>query len=138
VANRELKDRLSDDKYCFACGTLNPIGLRMEVAYREGKAISRLAVRREFQGWKNIVHGGVVATILDEIMAHAVTHYAGKAVTTTLQITYRIPMHVGQEIQAEGYIVQRKSRGALAKGEIRRVDNEEVLATSESRLVFLQ
>jgi len=80
----------------------------------------------------------VVATILDEIMAHAVTHYAGKAVTTTLQITYRIPMHVGQEIQAEGYIVQRKSRGALAKGEIRRVDNEEVLATAESRLVFLQ
>jgi uncharacterized protein (TIGR00369 family) len=109
----------------------------MEVTYGGGKAMSRLAVKREFQGWKDIVHGGVVAAILDEIMAHAVIHYAGKAVTTSLQITYRVPMHVGEEVQAEGCIVQRKSRGALAKGEIRGIGNDKVLATAESRHIFL-
>ena len=137
MADKELKDKLSDDQYCFACGPLNPIGLRMEVAYLEDKAISRLSLKRDFQGWQNIVHGGVVATILDEIMAHAVMHYAGKAVTTSLEITYRAPLHVGQEIQAEGYVVQKKSRGAVARGEIRGVDNQEVIATAECRLVFL-
>jgi uncharacterized protein (TIGR00369 family) len=137
VVVKESKDELSDDKYCFACGPLNPIGLRMEVSYRENKAICRLVLKREFQGWKNIVHGGVVATILDEIMAHAVMRYVGKAVTTSLQITYRVPLHVGQEIQAEGHVVQEKSRGVVARGEIRGVENQKLIATAESRLVFL-
>jgi acyl-coenzyme A thioesterase PaaI-like protein len=119
VVVKESKDELSDDKYCFACGPLNPIGLRMEVSYRENKAICRLVLKREFQGWKNIVHGGVVATILDEIMAHAVMHYVGK------------------EIQAEGHVVQEKSRGVVARGEIRGVENQKLIATAESRLVFL-
>ncbi|MDY6988295.1 MAG: PaaI family thioesterase [Thermodesulfobacteriota bacterium] len=130
-------NRLADDKYCFACGPHNPIGLRMEVIYGESKAMSRLSLKREFQGWEDIVHGGVVATVLDEIMAHAVMHYVGKAVTTSLQITYRVPLHVGQEIQAEGYVIQKKSRGAVARGEIRGVENGKVIATAESRLVFL-
>ncbi|MDY6838244.1 MAG: PaaI family thioesterase [Thermodesulfobacteriota bacterium] len=109
----------------------------MEVIYVKNKAISRLSLKREFQGWKDIVHGGVVATVLDEIMAHAVMHYVGKAVTTFLQITYREPLPVGQEIQAEGYVIQKKSRGAVARGEIRGVENGTVIATAESRLVFL-
>ena len=88
MAGKELNKKLSDDRYCFACGPLNPIGLHMEVSFLEDKATSRLALEKEFQGWNNIVHGGMVATILDEIMAHAVMHYVGKSVTTSLQITF--------------------------------------------------
>jgi len=73
----------------------------MEVSFRDNKASSRLALKREFQGWNDIVHGGVVATILDEIMAHAVMHYVGQAVTTSLQITYRAPLHVGEEFEVQ-------------------------------------
>lgn len=138
MADRELKDSLSDDGYCFACGALNPIGLHMEVSYLENKATSRLALKREFQGWNDIVHGGVVATILDEIMAHAVMHYVGKSVTTSLQITYRAPLHVGQEIQAAGYVVEQKSRAAVARGEIRVTDNGKVIAAGESRFLLLR
>ncbi|MGD8757298.1 MAG: PaaI family thioesterase [Deltaproteobacteria bacterium] len=134
---RRSQQQLSDDKYCFACGTLNPVGLHMEVSYLEDKAVSKLSVRREFQGWHDIVHGGMVATILDEIMAHAVMHYVGKGVTTSLQITYRNPLPVGEEIRAVGYVVERKSRIAVARGEIRRAGNEKVIATGESRFVLL-
>ncbi len=137
MADRGRKQELSDDRYCFACGTLNPIGLHMEVFYLEDKAVSRFTLKREFQGWRNIVHGGVVATILDEIMAHAVMHYVGKAVTTSLQITYRVPLHVGQEVRTVGYVVERKSRAAVARGEVRAVDNGKVIATGESRFILL-
>lgn len=137
MAGKELKDKLDDGRYCFACGPLNPIGLHMEVSYLEDKAISRLSLNREFQGWNDIVHGGVVATILDEIMAHAVTHYIGKAVTTSLQITYRAPLHVGHEMQVVGYVVEEKSRAAVAKGEIRGADDKKLIATGESRFVLL-
>jgi uncharacterized protein (TIGR00369 family) len=134
---RRSQQKLSDDSYCFACGSLNPIGLHMEVSYLEEKAVSNLCLRREFQGWHDIVHGGVVATILDEIMAHAVMHYVGKGVTTSLQITYRDPVPVGQEVSAVGYVVERKSRAAVARGEIRRAGNGKVLATGESRFILL-
>jgi uncharacterized protein (TIGR00369 family) len=134
---RRSQQKLSDDRYCFACGSLNPIGLHMEVSYLEQKAVSKLSLKREFQGWHDIVHGGVVATILDEIMAHAVMHYVGKGVTTSLQITYRDPVPVGQEVSAVGYVVERKSRAAVARGEIRRAGNGKVVATGESRFILL-
>jgi uncharacterized protein (TIGR00369 family) len=108
----------------------------MEVSYLEDKAVSRFSLKREFQGWSNIVHGGVVATILDEIMAHAVMHYVGKGVTTSLQITYRAPLHVDKEVRAVGYVAERKSRAAVAKGEVRAVDNGKLIATGESRFIF--
>jgi acyl-coenzyme A thioesterase PaaI-like protein len=116
VADKELKSKLSDDRYCFACGTLNPIGLHMEVSYLEDKAVSRFSLKREFQGWSNIVHGGVVATILDEIMAHAVMQ--------------------DKEVRAVGYVAERKSRAAVAKGEVREVENGKLIATGESRFIF--
>jgi uncharacterized protein (TIGR00369 family) len=131
--NREL----SDDRYCFACGPLNPIGLRMEVSFAENRAFSRLALRQEFQGWKDLVHGGVVATILDEIMAHAVIHYVGQAVTTSLQITYRAPLHVEDEIEAVGYVAETKRRVAIARAEISVPGGGKILATGESRFLLV-
>jgi uncharacterized protein (TIGR00369 family) len=133
-----VKEKLSDDQYCFACGTLNPIGLRMEVSFHDNKAYSRLSLKREFQGWSDIVHGGVMATILDEIMAHAVLHYVGQAVTTSLQVTYRAPLKVGEEFEAIGYVVEQKSRAAVAKAEIRTPASKKILARGESKFVLLK
>jgi uncharacterized protein (TIGR00369 family) len=133
-----VKEKLSDDQYCFACGTLNPIGLRMEVSFHDNKAYSRLSLKREFQGWSDIVHGGVMATILDEIMAHAVLHYVGQAVTTSLQVTYRAPLKVGEEFEAIGYVAEQKSRVTVAKAEIRTPGSKKTLARGESKFVLLK
>jgi len=138
VAGEQLNKKLSDDRYCFACGPLNPIGLHMEVSFRDNKASSRLTLEREFQGWQDIVHGGLIATILDEIMAHAVMHYVGQAVTTSLQITYRAPLHVGEEFQAVGYVVEQKSRAAVAEAEIRLTNNTNLIAKGESKFILLR
>jgi uncharacterized protein (TIGR00369 family) len=138
VAGKELKKKLFDDRYCFACGPLNPIGLHMEVSFRDNKAFSRLALKREFQGWNDIVHGGVVATILDEIMAHAVMHYVGQAVTTLLRITYRTPLHVGEEFEVIGYVVEQKSRAAVAKAEIRILHSKKLIAKGESKFILVR
>ena len=132
-----MKKALSDDQYCFACGSLNPIGLHMEVSYRDHRAFSRFALKKEFQGWENIVHGGVVATILDEIMAHAVIHYVGQGVTTSLQITYRAPLHVGEEIEVTGYVAEEKKRLVIARGEIRAPGGDKILAAGESKFLLL-
>ena len=110
----------------------------MEVSFRDNKASSRLTLEREFQGWNDIVHGGVVATILDEIMAHAVIHYVGQAVTTSLQITYRAPLHVETEFQVVGYVVEQKSRAVAAEAELRLTDSKKLIAKGESKFILLR
>ena len=109
----------------------------MEVSFRDNKAFSKLSLRREFQGWKDRVHGGVLATILDEIMAHAVIHYIGQAVTTSLQITYRAPLHVEDEIEVVGYVAEKKRRLAIAKAEISIPGGDKVIATGESKFLLV-
>jgi uncharacterized protein (TIGR00369 family) len=109
----------------------------MEVSFRDNKAVSRLTLKREFQGWKDLVHGGVVATILDEIMAHAVIEYVGQAVTTSLQITYRAPMHVETEVDVVGYVAEKKKRVAIAKAEIILPESQKLLASGESRFLLV-
>lgn len=108
----------------------------MEVSFNDDKAYSKLSLNREFQGWRDIVHGGVMATILDEIMAHAVLHYVGQAVTTSLQVTYRAPLHVGEEFEAIGYVAEKKSRAAVAKAEIRISGSNKLVARGESKFVL--
>ena len=110
----------------------------MEVSFRDNKAFSTVSLEREFQGWSDIVHGGVVATILDEIMAHAVMHYVGQALTTSLQITYRAPLHVGEECEAIGYVVEEKRRAVVANAKMRIRRSKKLLATGESKFILVR
>ncbi|MFO7739084.1 MAG: PaaI family thioesterase [Desulfatiglandaceae bacterium] len=58
--------------YCFACGTANPIGLDLQF-YRRGDTVcSDIRLSRYHEGWENIAHGGIISTLLDEIMSWAV------------------------------------------------------------------
>jgi hypothetical protein len=59
---------------CFGCGTNNPIGLRMTF-YRQGDAVcSDVVLKRDHVGWQNMAHGGIISTLLDEVMAWTVIY----------------------------------------------------------------
>jgi acyl-coenzyme A thioesterase PaaI-like protein len=58
--------------YCFACGTANPIGLDLHF-YRLGDRVcSDITLGKYHEGWQNIAHGGIISTLLDEIMSWTV------------------------------------------------------------------
>jgi acyl-coenzyme A thioesterase PaaI-like protein len=58
-------------RFCFVCGADNPIGLRAR-SYKVGGAIELpFVVRPEFAGWSEVAHGGLIATVLDEVMTWA-------------------------------------------------------------------
>jgi acyl-coenzyme A thioesterase PaaI-like protein len=83
-----------DANYCFVCGQDNPRGLKISVTYREAgmAAETELALPREFQGWAGVIHGGILATLLDEMMAHAVWHFAGPGLTLGLEVRFHAPL----------------------------------------------
>ncbi|MFH1034478.1 MAG: PaaI family thioesterase [Pseudomonadota bacterium] len=124
---------LADDGLCFACGERNPGGLGMRVRLADNQAHCLLTLAPRFQGWSGIAHGGIVCTVLDEIMAYAVIHFIGQGVTTGMESTFRQPVPLGQPITARGWIVQRRGRLAETAGEIRLADGDALLAQGKAR-----
>ena len=61
---------------CFGCGDNNPIGLRLRFAYAGNGVEASFTPSAEHQGFHDVVHGGIISTVLDEAMAWA-TAYAG-------------------------------------------------------------
>jgi len=125
-----------DDNHCFACGDLNPEGLHMEVEKNNGRARAQVTLRPTHQGWKDMAHGGLVSTILDEIMAHAVVDQEPQAATVELKIRFRDRVPLGRALITEGWIVDRNRRRITAQGELRLKETGELLAKAESKFLI--
>src|SRR5664280_1686427 len=66
---------------CFACGDLNETGLRLLPHLYAGGCWVELAIPERFQGWEGVVHGGIISTILDEVMSWSMVERDRWAVT---------------------------------------------------------
>ncbi|HDS30848.1 MAG TPA: PaaI family thioesterase [Firmicutes bacterium] len=106
------------DDGCFVCGPNNPIGLKLKFEYdRDNKrATSKVTFRKEHQGWDGVVHGGLLAAVLDDVMAHSVLCTDNLAITTRFNIIYRSPVGTGETVYLEGQVVEMKSRLAKVTG----------------------
>ena len=121
--------------HCFACGELNEHGLRLQLHLDEGRCWTELALAADFEGWEGIVHGGILTTILDEVMAWALVATDAWGLTARMTTDFRRPVRVGQRIRAEGWLAA--SRRRLIDAEARIVDaaSGELLATSKGLYV---
>jgi hypothetical protein len=92
------------DNYCFVCGKDNPRGFKIAVSYfdEELAAETELSLAREFQGWADVIHGGILATMLDEMMAHAVWRFAGPGLTLSLEVRFHAPLKPGEQVRVRG------------------------------------
>ncbi len=105
-----MKAPLADDRRCFACGPDNATGLRMTFEYGDGTARARVTPGREFGGWSNILHGGIVMTLLDEAMAHAAIAAGERAVTARIEVRFRNAVPTGVPLIAQGRVDGRRGR----------------------------
>jgi uncharacterized protein (TIGR00369 family) len=96
---------------CFVCGQANPIGLKIDFSYdEEGAAYATLALDQVVEGYPGVVHGGILSTLLDEVMAKAVINSGKIAVTAKLSVSYRKALNSGQSVLIKGWITRAKSR----------------------------
>ena len=88
---------------CFACGTANPIGLDMQF-YRLGDAVcSEIVLSKQYEGWENMAHGGIVSTLLDEIMSWTGMYFKRSfLVTRKMEIKYIRPVPVETPLIVSG------------------------------------
>ena len=65
----EVRD-LKRDNFCFVCGEENPKGMHLKFQKCQDKVYARFSFEKYYQGYNNIVHGGVISLVLDEAMAY--------------------------------------------------------------------
>jgi uncharacterized protein (TIGR00369 family) len=120
---------------CFACGELNEQGLHLAIHTDPAGSWTETTLEPRFQGWEAVAHGGIVCTLLDEVMAWAVIGRGTWGVTARLNVTFRRPIPVGRAIRAEGWVVDENRRAHRAEGRVLDVATGEVLASGESTFV---
>jgi len=92
------------DHNCFACGGQNAIGMRLEIELGEGTARTEWRAGADYVGWEDKIHGGILATLLDEVMAWAPSSYDSWAVTAEMHLRYRAPANPGELLVAEARV----------------------------------
>ncbi len=125
---------------CFACGPANPAGLRMRFAAGRDRVVSYLTVPDHLRGWSTMVHGGVVSTILDEIMSWSAIHrFKSVILTKSLSVAFKKPVHVGQPLKAVGTVLEiRSSREALMRGELFSATEGELYASAQGVFAIIK
>lgn len=128
------------DNYCFVCGKDNPQGLKIKVTYHseEAAATTELALPREYQGWADVIHGGILATLLDEMMAHAVWHFAGPGLTLSMETRFHHPLKPEEAIRVRGVLTALNGSRRTAEAEIIRVADGKKIASGKSRFLLLE
>ena len=113
------------DGMCFACGQNNPIGLKLRYEVLDGGERVRAECVPDpvFQGWDNVLHGGILAAMLDEtINKVGVALLGGVMLTARLEVRYRKPVPIGEKVILEGRLVRRKGDLVEARAEARLQD----------------
>ena len=125
------------NQMCFVCGRDNPIGLKLTFHEEDNKYVSQFTAGSEHQGYDGIVHGGIVSTLLDEIMARYIYAKGLHAVTARLEVRYRHPTPIGQPLTLVGWIVRERGKLYELAGEIRLADGT-VTADGKATVALLK
>ena len=113
------------DQTCFGCGAKNAIGLKMEFKTDDEKIYSFVTVPKTMAGWDTTVHGGILSTILDEMMGWSVIYLLGKiGVTKSMTVEFLKPVAAETPLTAVGYIQEVVSdRQVVVTGEVYNQDS---------------
>ncbi|MEO0091628.1 MAG: PaaI family thioesterase [candidate division WOR-3 bacterium] len=119
---------------CFACGKDNPIGLKLKFTPIPNGVQTTFTPSKEYEGFQDIIHGGIVATLLDEAIAWACRTCGVDAVTGELTVRYKKPLLTNKSVTIIGII--EKNRGKLLLGSAYIKDQEGTLiATASAKMV---
>ncbi len=126
-----------DNNRCFACGTENESGLKLSFTYGEDgrTAETRFVAGAAYQGWKDVVHGGILMTLMDETMAKAAVHAGLTVVTAEMTTKFKRPARVGTLLICSAKIEDIRKRLVYAQTSIRSEDGS-VIAEASGKLMI--
>ncbi len=129
-----MKNRLEDDNYCFVCGEKNPYGLHLKFSIYRGKAVVEFTPEKIHQGYKDIVHGGIISTLIDEAMVKVALMQGIPAVTAEITVRFKNPLMVGEKAIIEAAITKMNKRVIETSARIEKTDGT-LIAKGNAKLL---
>ena len=107
--------------YCFACGTANPNGLNLHFYCSGDTVCTDITLGKYHVGWQNMAHGGIISTLLDEVMSWTVMYFnRAFFVTRKMEVKYVKPVMIGTPLTVAGRLTgESEPPKVTARAEIR-------------------
>ncbi len=106
-------------QFCFACSQQNPIGLRLKPVQNGEKVTAEFTAGKFHQGWGNIIHGGILYTLLDEVTAYAMLCRGIElGVTAKSEIRFKQLAPINEPVQASAWVIRLTKRLVEVRGEL--------------------
>jgi acyl-coenzyme A thioesterase PaaI-like protein len=110
---------LQNDR-CFVCGSRNPHGLRLCFAPDGDRAVTAVwRTNQVWEGFKGVIHGGIVSAVLDEAMSKAVAAAGIRALTCELRVRLRQRVEVAEELRIRGWVVEKRKRRIVTEATLK-------------------
>ena len=114
--------------HCFVCGPGNPNGLQVRFRLDGDVCRAEFTPGTVHAGYDGVTHGGILFSLLDDVMANIVFLRGERCYTAKAEVRYRQPLPVGTPVRLEGRQQRRKGRLAVLEGKVIRIDTDEVVA----------
>lgn len=135
-----IRKRQPNSHSCFICGMKNPVGLHLHIyETAPGEVESMYVAPDHFQGYPGVLHGGIVAALIDEISGRA---FMGSdpmdprfMFTAKLEVKYRKNVPIGKPLKILGKAGRSRNKSAEAWAGIYDAESDELLAEGNSLLI---
>ncbi len=95
---------------CFACGKDNPFGLKLDFKTEGNWVIAEFIPGENYQGYPNILHGGITTTLMDEAMAKALLSMGIIALSVKLEVLFRKKIEIGEKVIVKAKLSEQKRK----------------------------
>jgi len=127
-----------DANGCFVCGPDNPIGLNISFRLDGDICRAEFTPAHDHQGYDGVIHGGILYSLLDDVMANCLFLNGIRAYTAKCEICYRDPLSVGTPLRMDGRQVRKKGNLAILEGIILRAEDDAVVAEAKSTFLLVR
>ena len=126
-----------DANRCFVCGPENPQGLRIPFRMDGPVCRAEFTPAAWHGGYDDQSHGGILFSVLDDVMANWLFLQGLRAHTAKCEIRFRQPVPLGTPLKLEGRLLKRKGRLAILEGKALRARDDVVVAESEATFMVV-
>ena len=113
---------------CFVCGPSNPIGLKLNFRIDGDVCRAEFTPGEAHMGYQGLTHGGIIFSLLDDVMANWLWLQGERCFTARADIRYRASLPIGTPVRLEGRMVKRKGRLVQLEGRVIRQDDDVTIA----------
>ncbi len=131
-----MNDIRSDANRCFVCGPGNSIGLKLTFKMDGEICKTKFCPGLMHCGYDGVTHGGIIFSVLDDVMANWIHLKGIRAYTAKCDIRYKDSLPIGTDVAVEGHCLKQRNRLIVMAGRMIRADSGDLVAETQASFMI--